>query len=263
MSEEPLVRMVGIVKRFGAVEALKGVDFEVFPKEIVGLVGDNGAGKSTLMKILTGAYSADRGEIFFEGERVHFTSPLESRERGIEMIYQDLALAEDVDIAGNIFLGREPRKRSLFALLLGLMDLRTMHAEAKRILGELETTITSTKQKVRVLSGGQRKAVAIARATYWNAKLIIMDEPTAALAIFEVQKVLELVRKLRERGIAVIFISHNLQEVFAVADRIVVLRSGELAGVRRTCETSQEEIAQLMIVGKGRNSDGKGRVSPL
>lgn len=251
MSEEPLIRMIGIVKKFGAVEALRGIDLEVFHGEIVGLVGDNGAGKSTLMKVLTGVYTADKGEIFFEGERVHFTSPLESRARGIEMIYQDLALADDIDVAGNIFLGREIRRQSLLSFLFGLMDLRTMQRESERILKELETTVSSVRQKVQNLSGGQRKAVAIARATYWDAKLVIMDEPTAALALFEVQRVLSLIKKLKERGISVIFISHNLQEVFSTADRIVVLRSGELAGVRETGETTQEEIAQLMIVGKG------------
>ena len=250
MPDEPLLKATGIYKRFGAVEALKGVDFEVYRNEIVGLVGDNGAGKSTLMKIITGAYTQDKGDIFFEGEKVHFSHPLESRKKGIEMIYQDLALAEDIDIAGNIFLGREPRK-GLFGIFR-LMDLKRMHRESEKVLRRLNTTITSTKRKVRVLSGGQRKAVAIARATYWNAKLVIMDEPTAALAITEVKKVLELIKGLKERGISVVFISHNLQEVFSTADRIVVLRSGELAGVRKVTETDMDEIARLMIVGKNK-----------
>lgn len=248
-NNQPLVKMVNICKRFGAVEALKNVNFEVGEREIVGLVGDNGAGKSTLMKVLTGAYSADSGDIYFEGKKVHFSHPIESRKMGIEMIYQDLALAEDIDIAGNIFLGREPKKKIL-GNLFSLMDIKKMHKESEKTLKKLNINIPSTKRKVRILSGGQRKAVAIGRATYWDAKLVIMDEPTAALAIREVSKVLELIKGIRERGISVVFISHNLQEVFSIVDRIVVLRSGELAGARKINETDMDEIARLMIVGK-------------
>lgn len=249
MNEKPLIRMVNISKRFGAVEALKKVNFEVGYGEIVGLVGDNGAGKSTLVKISTGAYTPDEGEIFFEGEKVKFIHPLESRSRGIEMIYQDLALAEDINIAGNIFLGRE-LKRGFWGKLMKIMDIKKMEKESQQTLKKLKISIPSVKRKVRILSGGQRKSVAIGRAICWNAKIVIMDEPTAALGLRELNNVLELIKRLKERGVSVVFISHNLQEIFSTVDRIVALRSGELAGVRRVNETTQDEIARLMIIGK-------------
>ncbi len=240
----PLLRARGISKRFGAVQALREVDVDLYPAEVLGLVGDNGAGKSTLIKILSGVYVPDSGTLELEGRPVRFTSPREARAAGIETIYQDLALCENLDVAGNIFLGRE--------LGHGWGPLRVlartaMEEAAAQVLKRLEIHLPSVRTLVRHLSGGQRQAVAISRAVYWDARIVIMDEPTAALGVRERARVLELVRRLREQGKSVIIISHSLPDIFAVCDRIVVLRRGVKVGERRTEETTEEEIVRMMV----------------
>lgn len=242
----PLVEMRGISKRFGAVQALDQVDFEVFPGEVVGLVGDNGAGKSTLMKILAGVLPPDKGQIYWEGRPVQVRTPHEARALGIEMVYQDLALADNLDVVGNLFLGRE-LYRPLLDKLIGLLEQRRMEARAVEVLDRLQIRIPSLRQKVRYLSGGQRQAVAIGRTILAQAHLVILDEPTAALGVAEVEKVLALIRRLKDQGIAVIFITHRLPHIFAVADRIIVLRAGRRVGTRPAPETSIDEITKLIV----------------
>lgn len=245
----PLIRMEGIWKRFGAVEALCGVDFEVGYEEVVGLVGDNGAGKSTLMKILTGVYTPDRGRIYVEGQLVSFNSPEDSRRRwGIEMIYQDLALARKQDVASNIFLGREPLKAYLGGLIK-IIDRARMIKDSQRLLDQLHIEIDTVTRKVFTLSGGQQQAVAIARcfSAATRPKLVIMDEPTAALSIKEVGKVLDLIRQLKQQHISVILITHRLPHIFQVCDRVVVLRRGKKVGDKPIHETNMDEVIKLMI----------------
>jgi simple sugar transport system ATP-binding protein len=241
-----LVEMRGIVKNFGPVSALRSVDFSVGCAEVVGLVGDNGAGKSTLMKILTGVYQPDAGEIWLEGRRVHFHSPLDSRRAGIEMVYQDLGLAENLDTVANLFLGREVC-RSVGPL--HLLDEAVMERRAREHLAALRVELPSLRLPVERLSGGQRQAVAIARATAFAAKLVIMDEPTASLAVVEARKVLELVRRLKEQGVSVVFISHRLQDVLEVADRVVILNRGRVAGVLDGRTARMEDVVTLIVGG--------------
>jgi len=240
----PILRAVGIWKRFGAVQALQDVSLDLYAREVLGLVGDNGAGKSTLIKILSGVYLPDRGTVELDGRPVRFTSPRDARAMGIETIYQDLALAENIDVAGNIFLGRE---LGYGWGVLRVLARHRMEEEASRVLDRLEIVVPSVRTLVRSLSGGQRQAVAIGRAVYWDARIVIMDEPTAALGVRERARVLDLVRRLREGGVAVIMISHSMPDVFAVCDRILVLRRGVKVGERRTAETSEEEIVRLMV----------------
>src|SRR5690606_16257070 len=197
-TETPVVEMRNIKKSFGAVQALRGVDLALYHNEVLGLVGDNAAGKSTLMKVLSGAYTPDEGQIFIEGQPVHFSSPMDARNRGIEMVYQDYALSNNLDIVANVFMGREVVRYSLGPL--SVMDFRYMQQETRNLLDRLRIDIPSVRQKVERLSGGQRQAVAIARATAFDAKVIIMDEPTAALSVAAIEKVLELVRQLKAQG---------------------------------------------------------------
>jgi simple sugar transport system ATP-binding protein len=252
MNLQPLVEMRGISKSFGPVRALAKVNLALSHHEVLGLVGDNGAGKSTLMKILTGAYQPDAGQIFFEGKPVHFASPHDSRTAGIEMVYQDLALAGNLTIAGNIYLGREPVKRTWG--VFRFMDEERIAAGSQALLERLKIDIQSVRLRVENLSGGQRQAVAIARANAFNAKLVIMDEPTAALAVKEVAKVLDLVHNLREQGVSVIFISHRLQDVFAVSDRIMVLYEGSNIGDLRTAETTMDEVVAHIVGSRGEHA---------
>lgn len=242
----PLLQIVDITKRFGGLVAVDNVSLDVNVGEVVGLVGDNGAGKSTLIKMVSGVYQPDGGEIYFDGQKVTFISPREARDLGIETIYQDLALAENLDVGSNIFLGREIRRPYLGGVIHTL-DRTKMREESADILSRLEILIPSLTQQIRNLSGGQRQAVAIARTIYWNAKLVIMDEPTAALGVPEQRKVLTLVRTLCDQGVPVIIISHNMQDVFAVADRIVVLRRGKKVGERMAAKTTPDEIVSLMV----------------
>jgi ABC-type sugar transport system ATPase subunit len=245
----PVLECVEVSKRFGGVHALNRVSFELGRGEVLALAGDNGAGKSTLIKIVSGVLRPDEGEIRYKGEPVAFTGPRQARERGIETIYQDLALADNLDVGENVFLGREPKSRVLG--LLPRIDRRAMREAAHEVLDTLDIDIPRRKlrEPVRNLSGGQRQAVAIGRAIYWKAELLIMDEPTAALGVPEQRKVRELIMRLKTQGVAVIFISHNLQDIFAVADRILVLRRGLKAGERLPAETSGDEIVKLMVGG--------------
>jgi len=245
---ERLVEMVGIYKSFGGLQALRDVNLMVRRNEVVGLVGDNAAGKSTLMKILTGAYHADRGSIRFDGLPVQIQRPQDSRRLGIEMIYQDLGMCAKRSVVANLFLGRERNRMSLG--FITILDWPRMRRDAQRILDSLHIEIESLDRPMEKLSGGQRQAVAIGRAVSFDPKLVIMDEPTASLALKEVEAVLNLVRKLRANGISVIFISHRLQDVFSVADRIAVLRSGELVGNYPAAEVTPDEIVRLMFLGR-------------
>ncbi len=228
-TETPVVEMRNIKKSFGAVQALRGVDLALYHNEVLGLVGDNAAGKSTLMKVLSGAYTPDEGQIFIEGQPVHFSSPMDARNRGIEMVYQDYALSNNLDIVANVFMGREVVRYSLGPL--SVMDFRYMQQETRNLLDRLRIDIPSVRQKVERLSGGQRQAVAIARATAFDAKVIIMDEPTAALSVAAIEKVLELVRQLKAQGSSIIMISHRLEDIYQVSDRMIVLRQG-----RKVCD---------------------------
>jgi len=247
MAEIALIEARGITKIFGKVRALEKVDFHVGYQEIVGLVGDNGAGKSTLIKILTGVYPPEEGEIFFEGRRVYFSSPKDARALGIETVYQDLALIEQMSIARNFFLGSEPVKWIGF---LPLLDSRRMTSTTEAALRELGiTTLRSTEEEVRVLSGGERQAIAIGRTLHFGAKLLILDEPTSALSIVETQKVLGYIQEAKRRGLSVILISHNLYHVYPVADRIVVLDHGRKIDDLRKEETTIDEIVNMIAYG--------------
>jgi ABC-type sugar transport system ATPase subunit len=244
-----VAEMSHILKSFGPVQALRDVDLRLDHGEVLGLVGDNAAGKSTLMKVLTGAYSPDSGSIRFDGAEVRWASPHESRLAGIEMVYQDFALVGSLDICSNIFLGRE-LAQPVLGSGLRLLDEKQMEQASRSLLGRLKIEIRSVRLKVENLSGGQRQAVAIARATAFQAKVVIMDEPTAALAVKEVAKVLEIIRGLKEHNIAVIIISHRLQDIFQVCDRIMVLRQGRNVGERLVTETTMDEIVAMMVGAK-------------
>ncbi len=220
----PIVEMRDIYKRFAAVEALRGVDLALEKGEVLGLVGDNAAGKSTLMKVLSGAYVPDGGQILIEGKAVHFSSPLDARRLGVEMVYQDLALSNNLDITANIFMGRE--LTSVNVRRFGVLDKYRMEQESINLLDRLKINIPSVRQLVERLSGGQRQAVAIARAMAFNAKVIIMDEPTAALSVAAISQVLELVRQLKSQGASIIIISHRLEDIHSVCDRLIVMRTG-------------------------------------
>jgi simple sugar transport system ATP-binding protein len=243
---QPLVRMRGIVKSFGAVRALRGAHLDLGHREVLGLVGDNAAGKSTLMKVLTGVHKPDEGEIYFDGEQVHFHSPQDSRALGIEMIYQNLALAQNLDVVANVFLGREYR-RPIVPGLIHWLDEAKMERETRSLLDRLRINIASVRTNVERMSGGQQQAVAIARAVAFRARVVIMDEPTASLAVKEVGKVLDLIGQLRESGVSVILISHRLQDVFNVCDRVMVLRSGERISERVIKETTMDETVKYIV----------------
>jgi simple sugar transport system ATP-binding protein len=246
--KQPLLQVVDLHKHFGGLVAVDKVSMEVYPGEVVGLVGDNGAGKSTLIKMVSGVYRPDGGQILLEGQEVRFDTPMEARDRGIETIYQDLALCENLDAAVNIFLGREPMRRQLG--LFKTVDRKHMLAESETALDQLDIEIPNLQRPMRDMSGGQRQAVAIARAVYWNARLMIMDEPTAALAVAEQRKVLDLCRTLRDQNVPVLIISHNLLDVFAVADRIVVLRRARKVAELNAQETNMDEVVALMTGSK-------------
>ena len=239
----------GIIKRFGSILALAHVDLDVYPGEVVALLGDNGAGKSTLIKILSGVYRQDGGTLHIEGQPVRFADPMEARSLGIETVYQDLALAPHLDIASNIFLGRESLRKGWLGAL-GFLDRRSMREDAGVKLAQLKAPVKSVRQTVDQLSGGQRQAVAIARAASFGTKLIIMDEPTAALGVEESAKVLDLVGEIKSRGIPVIFVTHTLPFAFAVADRIVVLRLGRSVVSLNTAETNINEVVQWITGSK-------------
>jgi simple sugar transport system ATP-binding protein len=239
----PIVEMRAIYKSFGPVQALGDVHLELMPGEVLGLVGDNSAGKSTLMKILTGAYQRDTGEIFVNGEAVRFKSPHESRDRGIEMIYQDFALCGNLDVGQNIFLGRWPLRFGLF------VDRTRMHRDAREILNRLKVDVNSVYQKVESLSGGRQQSVAIARAISFNPKVVIFDEPTANLSGPATERLLETIVELKNHGVAQIIISHRLTDIFEVGDRVMVLKRGRNVGVRDVAATSEKEVLELIVSG--------------
>lgn len=242
---EPLLEVKNITKRFGGLTAVDNMDMEVFPGEVVGLLGDNGAGKSTLIKVISGVYHADAGTIFFEGKEVRIDNPMDALGIGIETLYQDLALAENLNVYANIFLGREKLKR--FLGLINVLDHDYMLNESKKVLDRLEIEVPSLKNQIRTLSGGQRQAVAISRSIYWNAKFLIMDEPTAALGVAEQKNVLDLVKTLSSQGVPVIIISHQLHDVFSVATRLVIMRRGKKVAERITKDTTTDEIVGLIV----------------
>jgi len=249
MSEAPLVEMRNISKTFGAVKALQNVNFEVMPAEIVGLVGDNAAGKSTLMKILSGAYITDQGEIWMNGKKVHISNPVDSRNLGIEMLYQNFALAGNINIYQNIYLGRE-LTRNYLGGLFKILDKKTMADHSYELISRLKIDVHRVTKRVKELSGGQQQSVAIARVIAFNARLIIMDEPTANLGIKEVGRLLDLIRRLKDQGISVIFISHRLDDIFSVGDRVIVLKRGRRIGMRKTKETTEKEVVRLIVGGE-------------
>jgi simple sugar transport system ATP-binding protein len=239
----PIVEMRGVVKSFGPVQALVDVNLRLMPGEVLGLVGDNSAGKSTLMKILTGAYQRDAGEIFVEGEPVRFKSPHESRDRGIEMIYQDFALCGNLDVSQNIFLGRWPLRMGLF------VDRARMHREARTILTRLKVDVNSVYQKVESLSGGRQQSVAIARAISFEPKVVIFDEPTANLSATATHRLLETIVELKRHGVAQIIISHRMTDIFEVGDRVMVLKRGRNVGTRAIAATTEKEVLELIVSG--------------
>ncbi len=244
MSEAPLLELTGVSKKFGAVQALYKVDFETRAGEVMALVGDNGAGKSTLIKGIAGIYPFDEGDILFDGKKVEIHHPRDAAHLGIEIVYQDLALADNLDVVANMFLGREKQ------LPGWRIDELSMEQDSIKTLDSLSvTTIRSVRQVVAGLSGGQRQAIAVAKAVMWNSKLVILDEPTAALGVAQTRQVLDLVRRLAEQGLAVVIISHNLHDIFEVADRITVLRLGQKVAEFVKDETSQQEVVHAITAG--------------
>jgi D-xylose transport system ATP-binding protein len=245
VSDVPILELRGVSKHFGAVQALYQVDFHVAPGEVMALVGDNGAGKSTLIKCIAGIYPFDEGEVVFEGEHVNIHGPKDSARLGIEVVYQDLALADNLDVVQNMYLGRE------LTDTLRRMDETTMEAKAQETLKSLSvTTLQSVRQTVAGLSGGQRQSVAVAKAVMWNSRVVILDEPTAALGVAQTRQVLDLVARLGEQGLAVILISHNLHDIFEVADSITVLRLGQNVAEFKRKETNQQEVVEAITAGK-------------
>jgi D-xylose transport system ATP-binding protein len=240
---DPLVVMRDIHKSFGGVRAVQGVTIDLFPGEVVGLLGHNGAGKSTLIKMLSGAYEADSGEIVVGGERVTIRNPRDARHYGIETIYQTLALADNLDAPANIFLGRETMRGPF-------LNDDAMESEARKVLDRLALNLPSVKEPVANLSGGQRQAIAIGRAIYFNARVLIMDEPTAALGPQETEQVARLVKQLKTEGLGIFLISHDLHDVFDLSDRISVLKNGKLVGTVRTQDVTRDEVLAMIIAGK-------------
>src|SRR4051812_16022560 len=241
---EPLLELKGINKSFGAVHVLHDVDLKIYPGQVTALVGDNGAGKSTLVKIIAGIYPYDSGEYLFEGRHVDVHGPKDAGALGIEIVYQDLALCDNLDIVENMFLGRESRSRLL-------LDEASMEEQARRTLASLSVrTVKSVRQSVSSLSGGQRQTVAIAKAVLWNSKVVLLDEPTAALGVAQTRQVLDLVRRLADHGLGVLLISHNMVDVFEVADRVNALYLGRVAADVPTAEVNHSRIVELITAGR-------------
>jgi len=241
---EPILKVEKLDKSFGAVQVLHSVDFSVYPGEVTALVGDNGAGKSTLIKCIAGVYSMDAGQVYFEGKPVHIHSPAAASALGIEIVYQDLALADNLDITQNMFLGREIRK-------FGFLSAGEMERKARETLSGLAVrTVSSVRQSVASLSGGQRQTVAIAKAVLWNSKVVFLDEPTAALGVAQTRQVLDLVRRLADQGLGVVLISHNMNDVMEVADRVAVLYLGRIAAEVLAKDSSTTQIVELITAGR-------------
>lgn len=243
MMDVPLIEMKGIVKNFGRVYALKGVDFSVGKNEVVGLLGDNGAGKSTLIKVLVGLHQPDKGEVYFEGKKVSFSSPRDARNYGIETVYQDLALIPLMSISRNFFLGREPVSR---VGLFNILRKKEMDEIAREVLEDIGVKVRSVDEAVSFLSGGERQAIAIGRAIHFGAKLLILDEPTAALSIKETRKVLDLILEAKEKGLSVVFITHNIYHVYEVADKLTLLEHGKKVGDFVKKDVTPEEIIDII-----------------
>lgn len=243
---KPIVEMREIDKHYNGVHAVRGVNLDIYSGEVHALVGDNAAGKSSLIKILSGAVARDGGTISFEGQHVEITQPRDAKDLGIETVYQDLALADNLDVASNVFLGREMTKAGVLRFLL---DNREMEQRSRSLLSRLKINIPNIRQRVRSMSGGQRQSIAIARCVCFNARVVILDEPTAALGVVETNKVYALIREMRDQGLAVLLISHNLNHVFENCDRITVLKTGRLVGSRRVVETTQDEILRMIVSG--------------
>jgi len=242
----PVLAARGLVKRYGQVVALNGADFDLYPREILAVIGDNGAGKSTLIKALSGAVIPDEGQILLDGTPVHFRSPLDARRHGIETVYQDLALAPALDIVENLFLGRELRRPGVLGSVFRMLDKRRMQAEASAHMQGLKIGIQSMRQPVETLSGGQRQGVAVARSAAFAHHVVIMDEPTAALGVKESNMVLSLMREVRDRGLPVILISHNMPHVFEVADRVHIQRLGRRVAVIQPHDFSMSDAVAIM-----------------
>ena len=244
MSDEPILDLRGINKSFGPVQVLRDVNFAAHVGEVTALVGDNGAGKSTLVKCISGTYSIDSGEYLFDGKPVTLHSPRDAAALGIEIVYQDLALCDNLDVVQNMFLGRERTRRRL-------LDENSMEQAAQQTLESLSVrTLKSVRQRVSSLSGGQRQTVAIAKAVLWNSKIVVLDEPTAALGVAQTAQVLDLVRRLADRGLAVVLISHNMLDVLQVSDRIATLYLGQLAATVKRSEVNQQQLVELITTGR-------------
>jgi fructose transport system ATP-binding protein len=252
----PVLEAHGVVKRYGHVTALDGADFELRPNEVLAVVGDNGAGKSSLIKVLSGAVVPDSGELLMDGEPVQFRTPLDARKHGIETVYQDLAVAPALDIASNLFLGRELRQRGFLGKVFRRLDAKRMRSEASRHMSDLKIGVGSMTQPVENLSGGQRRGVAVARAAAFGTRLVIMDEPTAALGVKESGMVLDLIREVRDRGLPVVLISHNMPQVFEIADRIHIHRLGRRIAVVDPRERSMSEVVAIMTGALDPNARG-------
>lgn len=259
--QRPILQLQGISKRFGAVQALADVDFEVYLGEVVALVGDNGAGKSTLIKTIAGVYHPDTGHYFFDGREVTVNSPRAATDLGIETVYQDLALCDNLDVVANLYLGRE-RLRPVLPGLLRQIDEVAMEEEALRVIRELHVRIPSVRTQIATLSGGQRQSVAVARAVMWNSRVVLLDEPTAALGVEQTRQVKELIRRLRERGLGVVVISHNLADVFDISDRIIVLRLGRRVATFETRSASAERVVGA-ITGAVFGADDQHEQQPV
>jgi fructose transport system ATP-binding protein len=246
----PIIECRGLRKEYGHVVALDGADLDLYPGEILAVIGDNGAGKSTLIKVIAGAIRPDDGEVLIDGKPVHFHSPIDARNAGIETVYQDLALAPALDIASNIYLGREQRRAGVLGSVFRMLDKRAMQRDSRSHLTDLKIGIQSIAQAVETLSGGQRQGVAVIRAARWARRVVIMDEPTAALGVKESREVLELIRSVRDRGLPVILISHNMPHVFEIADRIHIQRLGRrVALVTPQTHTMSEAVAIMTGAG--------------
>lgn len=246
---EPLLEARGIVKTFGHVRAVRSADFTVYPGEIVSLIGDNGAGKSTLVKMLCGAIRPDEGEILFEGSPITFENPQDARQYGIETVYQDLALAQDLDPAANLYLGRELLRSGILGTF-GFLDRKKMLDTAESEMSSLGVKLKDITAPVAELSGGQKQSVAVARAAMWAKRIIFMDEPTAALGVVQTKQVLELIRRVRDAGIAVVLISHNMPQVLEVSDRVEVLRLGQRVATFEAAQTSVDDLVTAMTSGE-------------
>ncbi len=253
-----VLRASGLVKRYGNVVALDGADFELLPGEVLAVIGDNGAGKSTLIKALSGALVPDEGEILLDGETVHFNSPIDARRHGIETVYQDLAVAPAMTIADNLFLGREIRRPGILGKVFRMLDKKQMVEKANSYMSDLKIGIKSMRQPVETLSGGQRQGVAVARSSAFARHVVIMDEPTAALGVKESGMVLDLIRRIRDRGLPVILISHSMPHVFEVADRVHIQRLGKRAAVVRTEDMSMSDAVAIMTGAMSVDDKGQG-----